>query len=49
MMEKSAVVAKATSVDFSMIRFLLYNCSHYDYSVEKRSGMTIISSKDVLV
>ena len=45
-MEKSAVVARATSADFSMIRFSLYNCFYYDYSVEKRSGMTIISSKN---
>lgn len=48
-MEKSAVVARATSADFSMIRFSLYNCFYYDYSVEKCSGMTIISSKNVLV
>ena len=47
MMEKSAVVARATSADFSMIRFSLYNCFYYDYSVEKCSGMTIISSKNV--
>lgn len=46
-METSAVVAKATSADFSMIRFSLYNCFYYDYSVKKHSGMTIISSKNV--
>ena len=44
-MEKSAVVARATSADFSMIRFSLYNCFYYDYSVEKCSGMTIIHRK----
>lgn len=48
-MEKSAVVAKTTSADFSMIRFSLYNCFYYDYSVEKCSDITIIPSKNVPV
>lgn len=45
-MEKSAVVAKATSADFSTPHFKLYNCFYYDYSVEKHSSMTIIPSKN---